>query len=157
MTTITNVQPQAKTAKQTTLHFALGIFFSVLSGVMLLLAFPPYGVWPLAWFAFIPAIFAQYRLLPRKYASLAPALYLLVWLGPFLARLFGDVAGPFFKYLGVLIAVIAFFTYKERTFIERTGYRWLILQGVTGWVGFEMVRATFIPVWSVVLARYISG
>ena len=146
MTTISNVQPQAKTAKQTALRFALGIFFSVLSGVMLLLAFPPYGVWPLAWFAFIPAIFAQYRLLPRKYASLAPALYLLVWLGPFLARLFGDVAGPFFKYLGVLIAVIAYFTYKERTFIERTGYRWLILQGVTGWVGFEMVRATFIPV-----------
>jgi apolipoprotein N-acyltransferase len=34
----------------------------------------------------------------------------------------------------------------ERAFIERTKYRWLVVQGVVGWVGFEMVRATFIPV-----------
>jgi len=37
------------------------------------------------------------------------------------------------------------FLNTERAFIERTRYRWLILQGVFGWVGFEMVRATFIP------------
>lgn len=127
-------------------RFALGIALSALSGMMLLLAFPPYGIWPLAWVAFIPAIFAQYRLLPLKFANMAMSLILLVWLGPYLARLFGDVAGPFFTYLGAFIALIAFFTYKERAFIERTGYRWLILQGAIGWVGFEMVRATFIPV-----------
>ncbi len=128
------------------MRFALGILASVLSGVMLLLAFPPYGLWWLAWIALVPGIFAQYRLLPAKYSSLAPALYLLVWLGPYMARLFGTQFGPFFTYLGVFIAVIAFFAYRERIFIERTRYRWLILQGVVGWVGFEMVRATFIPV-----------
>jgi apolipoprotein N-acyltransferase len=127
-------------------RFVLGVLASVLSGVMLLLAFPPYGIWWLAWFAFVPAIFAQYRLLPAKHSSLAPALYLLVWLGPYMARLFGTQFGPFFTYLGVLIAIIAYFTYRERTFIERTRYRWLIPQGVVSWVGFEMVRATFIPV-----------
>jgi apolipoprotein N-acyltransferase len=124
----------------------LGILLSALSGGMLLLAFPPYGLWWLAWVAFIPGIFAQYRLFPVKYASLAPALYLLVWLGPYLARLFGSEFGPFFTYLGVLVAVIAYFTYRERAFIERTRYRWLIPYGVVSWVGFEMVRATFIPV-----------
>jgi apolipoprotein N-acyltransferase len=82
---------------------------------------------------------------PRKYAHLAPATYSLVWLGPYMARLFGTEFGPFFTYLGVLIAIIIFFLSRERTFIERTGYRWMVLQGVINWVGFEMVRATFIP------------
>jgi apolipoprotein N-acyltransferase len=127
-------------------RFGLGILTSVLSGVMLLLAFPPYGIWWLAWFAFIPGIFAQHRLLPVKYSSLAPATYLLVWLGPYMARLFGTGFGPFFTYLGVLIAILCYFTNRERAFIERTHYRWLVPQGIAGWVGFEMVRATFIPV-----------
>jgi apolipoprotein N-acyltransferase len=127
-------------------RFLLGILLSALSGGMLLLAFPPYGIWWLAWLAFVPGVFAQYRLFPAKYASLAPAIYLLVWLGPYLARLFGTEFGPFFTYLGVLIGAFAYLTYRERAFIERTGYRWLVLQGVVGWVGFEMVRATFIPV-----------
>lgn len=127
-------------------RFLLGILLSALSGVMLLLAFPPYGMWWLAWFAFLPGIFAQYRLLPAKHSSLAPAIYLLVWLGPYLARLFGTEFGPFFTYLGLLVGIMAYLTYRERAFIERTRYRWLVLQGVVGWVGFEMVRATFIPV-----------
>ncbi len=126
-------------------NFLLGVGLSVLSGVMLLLAFPPYGIWWLAWFGFVPAVFAQYRLFPMKYAHLAPTIYILVWLGPYMARLFGTEFGPFFTYLGVLIAVLVFFLNRERAFIERTGYRWLVLQGVLGWVGFEMVRATFIP------------
>ena len=127
-------------------RFLLGVALALLSGAMLLLSFPPYGLWPLAWFAFVPGIFAQYRLLPRKFASLAPALYLLVWLGPYLARLFGTDFGPFFTYLGVLIGLLTYFMNTERAFIERTRYRWLVLQGVAGWVGFEMIRATFIPV-----------
>jgi apolipoprotein N-acyltransferase len=122
-----------------------GILLSALSGVMLLLSFPPYGVWWLAWFAFVPGIFAQYRMFPRKFAHLAPTTYILVWLGPYMARLFGTEFGPFFTYLGVLIAIIIFFLNRERAFIERTGYRWMVLQGVIGWVGMEMVRATFIP------------
>jgi apolipoprotein N-acyltransferase len=128
------------------IRFGLGVLLSALSGGMLLLAFPPYGLWWLAWFAFVPGIFAQYRLMPGKFSSLAPAIYLLVWLGPYMARLFGTEFGPFFTYLGVLIAILTFFINRERAFIERTGYRWLVLQGVAGWVGFEMVRATFIPI-----------
>jgi apolipoprotein N-acyltransferase len=127
-------------------RFLSGILLSALSGVMLLLAFPPYGIWWLAWFAFVPGIFAQYRMFPAKQSSLAPAIYLLVWLGPYLARLFGTEFGPFFTYLGVLVAILSYLAYRERGFIERTGYRWLVVMGVVNWVGFEMVRATFIPV-----------
>lgn len=147
MTTTATAKTEDKVAAQVTIiRFALGIALSALSGVMLLLAFPPYGIWWLAWFAFVPGIFAQYRIFPVKYSSLAPAMYLLVWLGPYLARLFGTEFGPFFTYLGVLIAILTYFLNRERGFIERTNYRWLVVYGVVGWVGFEMVRATFIPV-----------
>lgn len=145
MTAISHVQPQAKVAGQTALRFAFGIILSALSGTLLLLAFPPYGLWPLAWVALIPVQFAQYRLLPLKWSRLAGAIYVLFWLGPYLARNFGTQFGPFFTYLGVLIAVLSFFMSTERKFHEATNFRWFVLFGMFNWVGIEMIRATFIP------------
>lgn len=137
------VRTHAETAGIARMGIALAL--SALSGLMLLLAFQPYGLWPLAWVALAPSLVAQHRLLPRRWSSLAPALTHLFWLGPFLARLFGASLGPFFQFLGVLIAALVFFLKKERRFHEVTRYRWFILQGVVDWVGLEMVRATFIP------------
>lgn len=126
-------------------RLALGIALSALSGMLFLLAFPPYGLWPLAWFGLVPTLLAQYRVLPAKWSSLASAVFSGVWLGPFLARLFGSDFGPFFQYLGFWIAILNFFISKDRKFHELTGYRYFILQGMINWVGFEMIRATFIP------------
>jgi hypothetical protein len=56
------------------------------------------------WVGFVPYLFAQYRLMPFKWSSLAVALANLLWLGPFLAGLFGTEVGFFFTYLGVWIA-----------------------------------------------------
>lgn len=138
MTTIESVRAER-------LRFGLGVILAVISGLMLLLAFPPYGLWLLAWFALVPGLIAQYRLLPAKWSSLAPAIYLGVWLGLYLGRLFGSEFGPAFQFMGVWIAVLIFFVSKDRKFHEITGYRWWVLQGVISWVGFEMIRATFIP------------
>ena len=146
MSTISDVASLNKEdKKRMTWRFALGILLSALSGVMLLLSFPPYGIWPLMWVGFVPYIFAQYRLMPFKWSSLAVALANLFWLGPFLARLFGTEIGFFFTYLGVWIAILNLLISKERHFNEITHYRWLVLAGVASFVGFEMVRATFIP------------
>lgn len=146
MTTISLTQKKTNVAAQAVIvRFALGVVLSALSGLMLLLAFPPYGLWPLAWFAMVPALLAQYRLLPVRWSSLAPAIYTAVFLGPFLGRLFGSEFGPFFQYLGLWIAILNFFVSKDRAFHELTRYRWFILQGMFAWVGFEMIRATFIP------------
>ena len=108
MTTVT-VNNQARSAAQAvTLRFVLGIVLSVVSGVLLLLAFPPYGLWPLIWVACVPYRYAQHRLLPLKWSSLAESTALLVWLGPFMARMFGMDNGPFFYFLGVFIAILVF-------------------------------------------------
>ena len=145
-TTSTPMTSPTEALKDQRLRFGLGIILSALSGVMLLLSFPPYGLWPLAWIGFAVCLVAQHRMLPRKWATLGPALMSLFWLGPYLARIFGTEYGPVFTYLGVLIAIINLFVATERRFHEVTGYRWFIVYGVINWVGFEMIRATFIPV-----------
>lgn len=146
MTTLSDARPrQALAIKGAMARLALGIALSALSGVMILLAFPPYGIWPLMWIGFVPYVFAQYRLMPFKWTSLAAALFSLFWLGPFLARLFGTEVGYFFTFLGVWIAILNLLTSKDRSFHEATRYRWLVLYGMASFVGFEMVRATFIP------------
>lgn len=147
MSAISLSQRNLKTITQAgAFRFGLGMVLSAFSGVMLLLAFPPYGLWPLAWFALVPGLVAQYRLIPGKWSSLASAIYSGVWLGPFLGRLFGAEYGPIFQYMGVWIAILNFFVSRDRKFHELTQYRWFVLQGVLSWVGFEMVRASFIPV-----------
>ena len=103
MTTAARSQEKAQVTEG--VRIGIGVALSALSGIMLLLSFPPYGVWPLVWVAFVPYLFAQHRLLPCKRSSLAPAIALLLWLGPFMARLFGTEFGPIFTYLGVLIAI----------------------------------------------------
>jgi apolipoprotein N-acyltransferase len=147
MTIASDIKSREKVAvRVTATRMVLGIFLSALSGLMLLLAFPPYGLWPLAWFALVPVLLAQYRFLPAKWTSLAQAIFAAVWLGPFLARLFGPGYGPVFQYLGIWIAVINFFAAKDRRFHEMTKYRWFIFHGLINWVGFEIIRATFIPI-----------
>jgi len=146
MTTISDIKSQENiTIQAASSRFVLGVVLSALSGVMLLLSFPPFGIWPLMWVGFVPYVFAQYRLMPFKWSSLAVALTSLFWLGPFLARLFGMEVGFFFTYLGVWIALLNLLTSKDRKFHEITGYRWLVLSGALSFVGFEMVRATVIP------------
>ena len=146
MATLAHPQTKPQTVTHADLsRLVLGVFLSALSGVMLLLSFPPYGIWPLAWIGFVPFVFAQYRLMPFKWSSLACALANLLWLGPFLARLFGTEIGFFFTYLGVWIAVLTLLISKDRNFHELTRYRWLVLSGMLSFVGFEMIRATFIP------------
>ncbi len=146
MSTQLKTKSQVKTSKPNQIgRFLLGVLLSALSGVLLLLSFPPYGIWPLMWIGFVPFIFAQYRLMPFKWSSLAVALANLFWLGPFLARLFGTEVGFFFTFLGVWIAILNLLISKERNFNQITRYRWLVVSGVCSFVGFEMVRATFIP------------
>jgi len=70
MTTVSSV----KTKDVKPMYFLLGVVLSAISGIMLLLSFPPYGIWPLIWIAFVPYIFAQHRLLPSKVSSLRGSL-----------------------------------------------------------------------------------
>lgn len=129
----------------TSSRFWLAVGLSVLSGLFFFLAFPPINLWPLIFIAVTPYLIAQHRLLPRKWAALAPTIAIGLWLWPFLYRIFGIPDAPFYlKHMGLIVAVLTYFTSSERRFHELTGFRWFILQGLAAWVGFEMIRS-FIP------------
>jgi len=127
-------------------HFIAGIFLSLLSAGMLLLAFHPYNQWYLAFFALIPMRLAEYRFFPRKWAGLGSGIGVGVWLAVFLGRMFG-FSGPALVIEIVVLAIVlvqVFTIPATRQFHERTAYRWFILEGIAGWVGSEMIRS-FIP------------
>ena len=129
-----------------TLRFGLGVLLSLLSAAMLLFAFHPYNQWYLAFFALIPMRLAEYRFFPGKWAGLGSGIGVGVWLAIFLGRMFG-FGGPalVIEIVVLVIVLIQVFTIPAtRRFHERTAYRWFLVEGITGWVGSEMIRS-FIP------------
>ncbi|MCP5096313.1 MAG: hypothetical protein GY943_12245, partial [Chloroflexi bacterium] len=141
----TQAIPQTESTHQMSaaLRMAIGLTLSVVSGVMLTLAFAPYNAWPLIFVAFLPLILAQFRIMPAKQSSLASAVMIATWIYLYF--------GPSFFPGGIMLALPAFafilnlITDKgTRKFHEDTRYRWFILQGALTWVGFEIIR-TFIP------------
>jgi len=142
MTAATSFQGTTR-LDNTAVRIGIAIALSALSGVLLLLAYPPYGVWPLMWVGLVPSLYAQYRLMPPKYSSVAAAVRDGVWLWPMLARVFAG--GPWFLvHIGLIIAVISLFLNNDRKFHDLTGHRWFLAQGVAANIGFEMIRS-FIP------------
>jgi len=126
-------------------HLILGLALALTSAALLTLAFPPYNLWPLIWVGFIPMLVAQYRLMPQKLSSLAPAVAIGGWLGGYLVPIFGG-SGSYMAWLPLVIGFIILLTDKnKRAFHERSGYRWFVLEGTLGWVGLEMLRS-FIPI-----------
>ncbi len=120
-------------------RLGVGLALAVVSGVSIWLALPPYGLWPLAWVGWVPVLLAQYRVVPRKLSMLPPAVATYVWIKLYFTPVFGG-SGLFMAYLAEIVFVISLLTEGNRTFNERTGYRWFVLQGALGWSGVEMIR-----------------
>jgi apolipoprotein N-acyltransferase len=129
-------------------QIVLGVALGGLSAVMLLLAMPPRGWWPLALFGFAPMLLAQHRVLPARLSGLGQA----IGVGGFLGLFFRDLFSPalqlpaYVQLLPVLVGAIAFLTSSAgRALHARTGYRWFVLEGAAVWVGIEMIR-NLVPV-----------
>jgi apolipoprotein N-acyltransferase len=109
------------------------------------LSFAPFGAWPLIFVAFVPAMVAQYRVLPARWSALAPAL----GYGGFFAGVFGGVFPPaaawYMKALPLLVAAGIFVaSLRERSRRDRAGYRTMPAVVATSWVAIELVRL-FVP------------
>lgn len=119
----------------------LGVLLSLLSGVLLTLSFAPHNLWPLVWVSLVPMIVAQFRVMPRRWTSLAPALTIGGWLGTYLGPIFAG-SGTYMIWLPLVIGAINLLAEKgTRGFHDRSGYRWFVLYGVVNWVGIELVRS----------------
>jgi apolipoprotein N-acyltransferase len=87
VTTLDQVRPITQTSNA--VRFGAGVAFSLMSTVLLVLAFPPYNVWPLAFFAFVPTFIAEYHFLPVRWSGLGSAISVGGWLAIFLSAAFG--------------------------------------------------------------------
>lgn len=126
------------------LQLISGLAMTALGALLFTLAFPPYGLWPLAFIWMVPVMIAVHRVLPSRLAGLG----LGVGVGGFFWGYFGGMFEGYslMQYLPLVIGAIAtLIGSRERSFHARTGYKWLVLQGAVVWVGIEMIRG-FIPV-----------
>ncbi len=134
-----------KLNESTPARVVMGLALSALAAGLLVLAFPPFNLWFLVWFSFVPYILAQHRVMPWGVSSLASAAFNGLWLWGYLGPVFGG-SGNFMAYLPLIVAGISLLVDSgSRRFHARTGYRWFIPQGLVAWVGIEMIRI-FIPI-----------
>lgn len=123
----------------------IGIVLSLISAALMVLSFPPYEIWPLVFIGWIPMLIAQFRLLPAKWSSLAPALGIGLWLQGYLGPVFQPI-GTFMVWLPLIVGVMTFLTDRGlQAFHQKTSYHWFIPMGVLNWAGIEMIRL-FIPI-----------
>jgi len=123
----------------------LGLALAAISAGLLLLAFPPFNLWFLVWFSFVPHLLAQHRIMPPRLTSVASAVFNGLWLWGYLGPIFGG-SGNFMVYLPLIVAGISLLADSgSRRFHARTGFRWFVVQGLVSWVGIELIR-TFIPI-----------
>jgi len=129
----------------TPLRIVVGVFLSILGGIAFTLAFPPYELWPLALFGYVPVLIAQYRILPPRFSALGSAIGIAVWLQGYLGPVFAPI-GTFMVWLPLAAGLLTLLTDAGlRKFHNQTGYRWFVLSGVISWAGNEMIRL-FIPI-----------
>jgi apolipoprotein N-acyltransferase len=147
-TVLNHAKPAARTAEAARIGIGAGL--GALSALLLILAFQPYSIWPLVFFAYVPLLMAGYRVLPLKWSGLGHAVGIGGWLAVFLTTLFGfnENAGLF---LGIALLVAAFGIFSVptlRKFHERTGYRWLILHGALDAGAIEFIRSFIPPIYT---------
>ncbi len=142
----TAVRSQEVHTKSQTAQIIIGIALSLMTTAMLILAFPPTNIWPFAFFCLVPMLVAQYRILPQRWAFLAPTLGTALWVFWLVTMLFGFKKETWFiQLVPVLVTLMNYLTTRgTRQFHEQSSYRWFVLHGVFDWVGFEMIRS-FIP------------
>lgn len=127
-----------------------GLGLGLLSGVLATLAFPPFGLWPLIFVAWVPMVVGMYRVAPPAWAKwvfgLMMGAYLAGQFSPGLAE--GEVA-VVFQLMPLFFAVIfALVAWRSRAFHERTAYRWLPLTLPLAWVAIDFLRASGSGVFS---------
>ena len=122
-----------------------GCALACASGGLATLSFAPFDRWWLIWFAFVPMIVAQYRVLPAAYSALGPALGIGGFMAGYFGGFFPDRAPWYMKALPLLFAGLILLTSRgERQRRERAGYAAWPLAAGASWVAVELLRS-FVP------------
>jgi apolipoprotein N-acyltransferase len=131
------------------MKFWFGLGLALLSGLLLILAFPPVGFSWLMWVAFVPAYYALQKLAkPGWQAGLISALPYLVWLEVFFYGMWPDVL--WFNLLPPAVALLLFIVAYFRKPVNGEGWTWYPLMMAAQAVVLEWIRSlTPLGVWGI--------
>ncbi len=122
-----------------------GLLMSACGGGAFVMAFPPFEIWPLIFIGFVPVLVAQYRVMPSRLSSLAPAVAIAVWLQGYLGPVFAPI-GTYMVWLPLIAFIITLIADRnQHNFHEKTGYSWFVVSGIVTWAAIEMIRL-FLPI-----------
>jgi apolipoprotein N-acyltransferase len=123
---------------------AAGLALALLTPVLVALAHPPFGIWPLIFVAFVPMAVAQHVVLPRRISGLAVGVAIGgVWAVFFSWGLGYAHVHLLYQFGPLFVAVIAAaIAWRSRSFQERTNYRWFVVSFPIAWTAIEFVRST---------------
>jgi len=111
---------------------ALGMALALVGGAGLIASFPPIGAWPLILISFVPISVAQHRVLPARWAGLAPT----IGIGSYITYLaWGGLTASQRWWLVLLIPVLVLTGQFDRRAQWATGLRHLWWSGPVLWTG----------------------
>ncbi|NLI69265.1 MAG: hypothetical protein GX364_00155 [Firmicutes bacterium] len=124
-----------------------GLVLAAGGAVLVLLAFPPYRIWPLVFCGLVPILVSVHRVMPHRIAGLAMGLGVGGFFWGFFREGIDIGAWPaFLEYLPYIVGFIALLVgSRQRIFHSRTHYRWFVIEGAVTWVTFELARASLSP------------
>jgi apolipoprotein N-acyltransferase len=134
----TPVEPVEK-AKGT--RVVVGLALAGLSALLATWAFPPYGIWPLIFVAWVPMLVAQHRVLPRRWAWVAVA----IGIGGYYAGYLHGVIDPSFAWWVACIPLVVALAaglgaIGDRNFEQATGYAFFVFTVPLIWTAGEFLR-----------------
>src|SRR6476659_2699608 len=110
-------------------RIAAGLLLALATPVLVGLANPPFGLWPLIFLAFVPMVIAQHVVLPRRLSGLAVGVAIggtwSVYFSWGLAE--GGTALVYQLMPLYVVAIAAAIAWRGRRFHERTNYRWFLI------------------------------
>lgn len=126
-------------------RLVFGLALAALSALLGTWAFPPYGLWPLIFVAWVPMLVAQHHVLPRRWGWVAVGIGIG---GYYVGYLHGVVSGGFAWWgaciplaVGLVAGVAAM---ADRPLQEASGYVRFVFAFPLGWAAAEFLRG-FVP------------
>lgn len=116
----------------------------VLSGVLMVAAMAPIGLWPLAFAGLVPMVYAQYRLVPLRWCWIPVALTAAIYSFGAYSRVAIAHALWWSLLVPVGVAVVAsLLAVVDRTLSQQWAFRGFLLQMPIFWTGLDAFRQNF--------------
>lgn len=117
----------------------------ILSGLFMVAALQPVGIWPLIFIGLLPMIIAQHRLLPIRWCWVPVSATAFVYVLGSYSQIFLDHALWFALLAPLVVAVVVVpLALLDRSLSQRYQYAFFVVQMPVLWTGLDALRQNFV-------------